>query len=79
VHSRATKARLAPQTLAAEEVYGAMKAMSDAGATPSAERLGDLLMGIVALAAERGLNAEDALRMAVRRYREAVAANEARR
>jgi uncharacterized protein YabN with tetrapyrrole methylase and pyrophosphatase domain len=51
-----------------------LAAAADSGA---ADAFGDLLFGIVALARTRDVDAEEALRMAVRRLREHVAAQEA--
>jgi uncharacterized protein YabN with tetrapyrrole methylase and pyrophosphatase domain len=78
VQSRAAKAGLAPETMDTGAVLTAVRSLSDAGASPSAEQLGDALMSIVAVAAERGLDAEDALRLAIGRYRGAVGEREAR-
>jgi tetrapyrrole methylase family protein/MazG family protein len=59
----------------------AIRAMLDMLASGQAgdDALGDLLFAIVALSRERDLNAEEALRAAVRRFRQQVAAQEASR
>jgi hypothetical protein len=62
-----------------DAVVAALRALADQRRTPSADQLGEALMSIVAIAAERDLNAEDALRLAIGRYRDAVAAKEAGR
>jgi hypothetical protein len=76
VHSRASKADLAPEVIDEGAMLAEVGRLADAAHPPSGERLGDLLMGIAALAAARGLDAEDALRLAIGRYREQVAAKE---
>jgi tetrapyrrole methylase family protein/MazG family protein len=78
VQSRAAKAGLAPETMDTEAALAAVRSLSGSGASPSAEQLGEALMSIVAVAAERGLDAEDALRLAIQRYRADVAEREAR-
>jgi XTP/dITP diphosphohydrolase len=77
VQSRAAKAGLGAPLLSGDALARAITALSTSANEASAEMLGDLLLGIVALARERDLDAEEALRMAVRRYREAVGAEEA--
>jgi tetrapyrrole methylase family protein/MazG family protein len=74
VQSRTAKAELAPQEPSPETVAAALEAL--AARRGSTEALGDLLFGIVALARHNDLDAEEALRLAVRRYRELVGAAE---
>lgn len=71
VQSRAAKAGLAPAPATPAALEGAL-----AGAlarTTSVEALGELLFGIVELAREHEIDAEEALRLAVRRFRAHVA------
>ena len=74
VQGRAQKAVLGPQPLDRHAIARALDALA-AGAT-GIEDTGDLLFGIVALARARDIDAEDALRAAIRRFREAVARDE---
>lgn len=87
VQSRATKAGLSPDILTPGEAVSVLRDLADAPADShserseesrrhESERLGDLLMGVVALARERDIDAEDALRMAIARYRTHVAGRE---
>ncbi len=76
VQSRASKAQLGPPTISGEALALAFEALSASTDAVTAEPLGDLLFGVVALARARDLDAEEALRMAVRRYREQVGAEE---
>ncbi len=67
------------QSRAAKAGFGAIPPTDGAGIgadAVDAESFGDLLFGIVAVARERGIDAEEALRLAVRRYRERVAVEE---
>lgn len=52
--------------------------LADASVEAAPEALGALLFGIVAVARERGIDAEESLRLAVRRFREGISAREAR-
>jgi tetrapyrrole methylase family protein/MazG family protein len=79
VQSRASKAQLGPPPLSGEALTRSLDAFAASTDAVSAAMLGDLLFGIVALAGARDLDAEEALRMAVRRFRDQVAAAEARR
>ncbi len=79
VQSRASKSQLGPQPISGERLTRALDALAASTDAVSAELLGDLLFGVVALARARDLDAEEALRMTVRRYREQVSADEAKR
>ena len=79
LYSRASKAGLAPESMSEREVIESVGALVDPAASLTAERLGALLLAIVARATDRNLNAEDALRLALGRYRAQVAANEGAR
>jgi uncharacterized protein YabN with tetrapyrrole methylase and pyrophosphatase domain len=79
VQSRAEEAGLAPPAPDATAIVEWIRALSAADAHASPESLGELLVGIVALARERGLDAEDALRSSILRYREDVARAESTR
>jgi tetrapyrrole methylase family protein/MazG family protein len=76
VQSRAEKAGLAPRRARDATMVESIRALSGSGADASPETLGELLMGIVQLARARGLDAEDALRSSIRRYRDEVARSE---
>jgi tetrapyrrole methylase family protein/MazG family protein len=78
VQSRATKANLAPPLAALDELTASLAALATTSGRTDANALGDLLFGIVGRASERDLDAEEALRLAVRRFRDRVAADEAR-
>jgi tetrapyrrole methylase family protein/MazG family protein len=71
VQSRATKAGLAPPPHTPQSLATHLDTVAAGGATLDA--LGELLFGIVALAREHDLDAEEALRLSVGRYRERVA------
>jgi len=77
VQSRAAKGGLAPPAPDAATLRGAIERLADRGA--GAEEWGDLLFGVVALAREHDVDAEEALRMAVRRFRARVEELEAER
>jgi tetrapyrrole methylase family protein/MazG family protein len=77
VQSRATKAGYAPEGITPDAAVAALRELVDGPATP--ESLGKLLMAIVAMARSRDIDAEDALRLAITRYRAHVADEEAKR
>ncbi|MBI5289824.1 MAG: nucleoside triphosphate pyrophosphohydrolase [Chloroflexi bacterium] len=77
LQSRASKAGLGPTPVSAEALARAVRDLATSTDEATAERLGDLLFGIVALARARDLDAEEALRMAARRFRAAVESQEA--
>jgi len=74
VQSRAAKAELGPQPLSVGEIVEGLREVAEGQA--GADRIGDVLFGMVSLARERDIDAEDALRQAIRRYRQRVAAQE---
>ncbi len=75
VQSRAAKAGIGAAT-PPDSAARMLRDLTSATDAITAEQLGDVLFSIVALARERDLDAEEALRMAVRRFREEVAARE---
>jgi tetrapyrrole methylase family protein/MazG family protein len=77
IQSRASKAGLAPPAHTPQAITAHLDSVSSGDATLDA--LGALLFGIVALARERDLDAEEALRLVIRQYREEVAAIERER
>ena len=79
VQSRASKAGLGPPPPAADALARTLDALAASTDAVSAGVLGDLLFGVVALARARDLDAEEALRTAVRRFREQVTVEEAAR
>jgi len=79
VLGRASKAGLAPPPPEAGAVAAAVASLAATAGAAAADAFGDLLFGIVALARARDVDAEETLRMAVRRFREHVAAQEAAR
>jgi tetrapyrrole methylase family protein/MazG family protein len=79
VQGRATKAGLAPLSMPVDATLTALRALADPSSPPSVDRLGDALMGVVAIAAARDIDAEDALRLAIGRYRDEVAGKETSR
>lgn len=79
VQSRASQAQLGPPPLAGDALARTLDALAASTDAVSAQMLGDLLFGLVALARAHDLDAEEALRTTVRRFREQVAAEEARR
>lgn len=76
VQGRAAKAAAGPVLVSPDAVTRMLRDLTSATDTVTAAQLGELLFGIVALARERDLDAEESLRMAVRRFRDAVAARE---
>lgn len=73
VQSRATKAGLGAPVPGEPSLVQEVNALADSSADVTTEQLGALLMGIVALASARELDAEEALRLAIRAYRAHVA------
>jgi tetrapyrrole methylase family protein/MazG family protein len=78
VQSRATKAGLAPPLLTTEATVAALASLAAESASATPESLGELLFAIVGLARAHSLDAEEALRLAVRRFRDEVASREQR-
>lgn len=76
VQSRAAKAGIGPAIVPPDAVARMLRDLTSATDAVTAAQLGDLLFGIVALARDRDLDAEESLRLAVRRFRDAVAAHE---
>ena len=76
VQSRAAKAGFGAAPLSGAALETAVRELASSTDAVTAERLGELLFGVVALARARDLDAEEALRMAVRRFRELVVAEE---
>jgi len=74
VQGRASKAGLAPAAKPASDLAESIARLASGDA--EAATLGDLLFAIVELARERDLDAEESLRMAVRRFRAQVAETE---
>lgn len=75
VQGRAEKANLGPQPPDAAWVAEELRRVSG-GEPATVDRLGDVLFAIVHLARERDVDAEEALRGAIRRFRDEVAAAE---
>jgi tetrapyrrole methylase family protein/MazG family protein len=76
VQSRAAKAGFGATPLSGAALERAVRELDSSTDAVTAERLGELLFGVVALARARDLDAEEALRMAVRRFRDEVTAAE---
>ncbi len=76
VQSRASKAGLGPVLVTPDAVTQLLRDLTSSTNATTAAHLGDLLFGIVALARDRGLDAEESLRVAVRRFRDEVGAAE---
>ncbi len=74
VLGRAMKAGLIPEPHAELDAHSLLDAFT--GNAGNEATLGALLMSIVSAARERGLDAEDSLRVAIRQYRDAVAVRE---
>jgi len=79
VQGRAAKAGLAPDAHDPAHLSVAIMGLGDAAGDAAVAALGDVLFGIVALARDRDVDAEEALRLAVRRFRAHVAEREQRR
>ena len=77
VLGRAAKAGFATTSPAPEALAPEIEKLASVTADAVAVALGDLLFSIVALARDRDVDAEEALRLAVRRFRQHVAAQEA--
>ena len=75
VQSRAAKAGVGMHSTP-EIMARLLRDLTSATDAITAEQLGDVLFGIVALARERDLDAEESLRLAVRRFRDEVATRE---
>ena len=78
LQSRASKAGLGPAPVSAEALQRAVRDLASTTDSATADKLGELLFGIVALARARDLDAEEALRMTLRRFREDVGEQERR-
>jgi len=76
VQSRAAKAGIGPAIVPPDAVTRMLRDLTSATDAVTAAQLGDLLFGVVALARDHDLDAEESLRLAVRRFREQVAAAE---
>ena len=76
LQSRAAKAALFAPPAGADEVARALTSFANAIADDAQTRLGELLFATVALAREHEVDAEEALRLALRRFRVDVAARE---
>jgi tetrapyrrole methylase family protein/MazG family protein len=74
---RAAKAGLAASAPAPDALASEIAKLSSAPTDAAVDAFGDLLFAIVALARDRDVDAEEALRLAVRRFRQHVAAQEA--
>jgi tetrapyrrole methylase family protein/MazG family protein len=76
VQARAAKAGVGPVLVSADAVTRLLRELTSATDTVTAAQLGELLFGIVELARKHDLDAEESLRMTVRRFRDEVAARE---
>lgn len=76
VQSRAEKAGIGPAIVPPDAVTRMLRDLTSATDAVTAAQLGELLFGIVALARQRDLDAEESLRLAIRRFRDEVAAHE---
>ncbi len=76
VQGRASKAGHGPDAHDAGAIAAKLARLADLTGDAAIEALGDVLFGIVALARDRDVDAEEALRLAVRRFRAHVAARE---
>jgi uncharacterized protein YabN with tetrapyrrole methylase and pyrophosphatase domain len=74
LQSRASKAGLGPAPVSSEAVTRALHELTSSTAT--ADRLGDLLFAVAGYARQHDLDAEESLRLALRRFRADVAAQE---
>ena len=72
LQSRASKANLGPTPLAADALARTLADLASTTDAPTAEALGDVLFGIVALARTHSLDAEESLRMTINRFRDEV-------
>jgi tetrapyrrole methylase family protein/MazG family protein len=76
VQSRASKAGAGPTIVQPDAVTRMLRDLASATDPVTAAQLGDLLFGVVAIARKQNLDAEESLRLAIRRFREEVAASE---
>ncbi len=76
VQGRAAKAGVGPALVSPDAATRMLRDLTSATDAVTAAQLGELLFAIVALARERDLDAEESLRLAVRRFRDDVAASE---
>ncbi len=76
VQGRATKAGLGPALVSPDAITQLLRDLTSSTDAPTAAQLGELLFGIVTLARNHGLDAEESLRMTVRRFRDVVGAAE---
>jgi tetrapyrrole methylase family protein/MazG family protein len=70
LQSRAAKAGIDPAPLNGDALSRALADLTSATDSATAEKLGDLLFGVVALARTQGLDAEESLRMTLLRFRD---------
>ncbi len=78
VQGRAAKAGHGPGAHDPDRLSASLAQLAGLTGDAAIEALGDVLFGIVALARDRDVDAEEALRLAVRRFRAHVAAREQR-
>lgn len=78
LQSRASKANLGPKPISGDALTSALADLTATTDAPTAEALGDILFGVVALARSHSLDAEEALRMKLRRFRDDVETEEQR-
>jgi tetrapyrrole methylase family protein/MazG family protein len=76
VQGRASKAGMGAEATDAAALAATVRQLAASTDGAASEVFGDLLFGIVALARERDVDAEEALRLAVRRFRQRVAEQE---
>jgi uncharacterized protein YabN with tetrapyrrole methylase and pyrophosphatase domain len=76
VQRRAAKAGVGPAPVSPEAVTRMLRDLASTTDAATAAKLGALLFGVVALARERDLDAEESLRLAVRQFRDEVARGE---
>ena len=76
VQSRAEKAGVGPTIVPPDAATSMLRDLTSATDAVTAAQLGDVLFSIVALARHHDLDAEESLRLAIRRFRDEVAAQE---
>lgn len=76
VQGRAAKAGLAPDAHDPAHLSASLSKLGGVTGDAAVEAIGDVLFGIVALARDRDVDAEEALRLAIRRFRAHVASRE---
>lgn len=76
LQSRATKAGLGPAPVTPDALARAIRDLTASTDAATADRLGDLLFAVTAYARQHDLDAEDALRQTLRRFRAGVTARE---